>query len=349
MMRSGSIIVLAALAAGVAPPARACDVCAVYTATELRERRTGFRLGVAEQITSFTTLQRDGEEVDNTAGERLLSSITQVIAGYGITPRFGVQLNLPLISRTFRRVENGRLTAGDETGVGDLSLIGQALAYSSVSETSVFRFSVLGGIKFPTGDASPLAEELPEVQASIGTAGTRRGAAIRPRHAAPVPHDDPPGGTSNAPLESGIHGHDLALGSGSYDGIVGAQLFWSWQRLFATAGGQYAIRTEGAFDYQFANDLTWLAGPGAFVLLAPTYTLGIQGIFSGETKGNDQQLDVKFDDTAITALYAGPAFLFTWGTSLDAEVAADLPVVRHNTGLQIVPDFRVRAAMAWRF
>jgi hypothetical protein len=346
MIRSGFTTVLAACAAGVAPPARACDVCAVYTATELRERRTGFRLGVAEQITSFTTLQRDGEEVDNTAGERLLSSITQVIAGYGITPRLGVQLNLPLISRTFRRVENGRLTAGDETGVGDMSLVGQALAYSSVSETSVFRFSLLGGIKFPTGDASRLAEELPEVRASIGAAGTPRLAAVRPRHAVPVPVDDPHG---DPPVESGIHGHDLALGSGSYDGIVGGQLFWSWKRLFATAGGQYTIRTEGAFDYQFANDLTWLAGPGAFVLLGHTYSLGVQGVFSGETKGNDQQLDVKFDDTAITALYAGPAFLFTWGTSLDAEVAADLPVVQHNTGLQIVPDFRLRAAMAWRF
>jgi len=347
MMRSRlPTVVLAACAAGVAPPARACDVCAVYTATELRERRTGFRLGVAEQITSFTTLQRDGEEVDNTAGERLLSSITQVIAGYGITPRLGVQLNLPLISRTFRRVENGRLTAGDETGVGDMSLVGQALAYSSVSETSVCRFSLLGGIKFPTGDASRLAEELPEVRASIGAAGTRGLAAVRPRHAVPVPVDDPHG---DPPLESGIHGHDLALGSGSYDGIVGGQFFWSWKRLFATAGGQYTIRTEGAFDYQFANDLTWLAGPGAFVLLGHTYSLGVQGVFSGETKGNDQQLDVKFDDTAITALYAGPAFLFTWGTSLDAEVAADLPVVQHNTGLQIVPDFRVRAAMAWRF
>lgn len=347
MMRSRfATIVLGACAAGVAPPARACDVCAVYTATELRERRTGFRLGVAEQITSFTTLQRDGEEVDNTAGERLLSSITQVIAGYGITPRLGVQLNIPLISRTFRRVENGRLTSGDETGIGDLSLIGQALAYSTVSEESVFRFSVLGGVKFPTGDASPLAEELPAVQASVSAAGTRRSVAVRPRHASPAPMDDPHG---DPPLESGIHGHDLALGSGSYDGIVGGQLFWSWKRLFATAGGQYAIRTEGAFDYQFANDLTWLAGPGAFVLLAPTYSLGVQGVFSGETKGNDQQLDVKFDDTAITALYVGPQFLFTWGTSLDAEVAADLPVVERNTGLQIVPDFRVRAAMAWRF
>ena len=167
-----------------------------------------------------------------------------------------------------------------------------------------------------------------------------------PRHTEPVPGG---GGGGTPQVVSGVHGHDLTLGSGSYDGLIGASVFWSWERFFVTAATQFAIRSEGAFDYQFANDLTWLAGPGAFVLLGHTYSLGVQGVFSGETKGNDQQLDVKFDDTAITALYAGPAFLFTWGTSLDAEVAADLPVVQHNTGLQIVPDFRVRAAMAWRF
>jgi len=340
--------VLAAVAASLLASARAqaCDVCAIYTATELREGKPGLRLGVAEQYTLFGTLQQGGHEVPNPADQFLRSSITQVLAGWNFTPHLGVQLSLPIISRTFRRIEDGHPASGDETGVGDLSLVGQALAYSSVSETSVFRFSLLGGIKFPTGDASPLAEELPEVRASLGAADTHRAAAVRPRHAAPVPVDDP---RRDPPLESGIHGHDLALGSGSYDGIVGGQLFWSWKRLFATVGGQYTIRTEGAFDYQFANDLTWLGGPGAFVLLGHNYSLGIQGVFSGETKGNDEQLDVKFDDTAITALYAGPAFLFTWGTALDAEVAADLPVVQHNTGLQIVPDFRVRAAMGWRF
>ena len=328
-------------AASAVRPAAACDVCAVYTATELREARTGFRLGVAEQLSRFTTLKRDSEEVDNDAGERLTSSITQLIAGYTITPRVGVQLSLPLISRTFRRVEGDALVHDDETGPGDLALIGHALAYSSVTERSVFRFSLLGGVKFPSGDSSRLGEELAEERA-VGVAPRPR-----PRHT-PSPGDDP-ADPDAAAHESGIHGHDLALGSGSYDGIVGAGLFWSWQRFFATAETQYAIRSEGDFDYTYANDLTWSSGPGVFALLGHDHTLAIQGLVTGETKGNDEQAGVKLDDTAITALYAGPGLTFTWGTSLDAEVAADLPVVQHNTGLQIVADFRLRGAIAWRF
>ena len=323
--RRAAALAVGALLTAACHRASACDVCAVYTATELRERRTGFRIGASEQLSRFTTLQRGGDEVPNPAGERLTSSITQVWLGYNFTPRLGVQLNVPLISRTFRRVEGGHhLVDGDEGGVGDLVLVGQALPYSLVTERSVFRFSVLGGVKFPTGNSDRLAEELAEGH-----------------------HHDGP--THGADLQSGIHGHDLALGSGSFDGLVGGQLFWSWQRLFATAAGQYAIRTEGDFEYQFADDVTWSAGPGVFALLTPTYTLGVQALTTGETKGNDRQAGVQASDTAITALYAGPGLTFTWGTSFAADVAADLPVLQHDTGLQIVPDFRLRGGASWRF
>ena len=312
-----------ALLAAVPSGAFACDVCAVYTATELHERRTGFRLGASEQLSRFTTLQRGGDEIDNPAGERLTSSITQVWLGYNLTPRLGIQANLPLVSRTFRRIEGGRRVDGDETGIGDLVVVGQALAYSLVTERSVLRFSVLGGVKFPTGDSGRLGEELEEGH-----------------------HHD---GHDHHGLASGIHGHDLALGSGSFDGVAGGQLFWSWQRLFVTAGGQYSLRTEGDFAYEFADDLTWTGGPGVFALLTPTRTLAVQGVVSGETKGNDRVAGVQATDTAVTALYVGPGLALTWGPSISAEIAADLPVVQHNTGLQIVPDFRLRGGASWRF
>src|SRR5215468_737296 len=60
---------------------------------------------------------------------------------------------------------------------------------------------LLTGIKFPTGDSSRLKEELHEVE---------------------VP---------GAP-ESGIHGHDLTLGTGSYDGIFGEQTALRYKNFF---------------------------------------------------------------------------------------------------------------------
>jgi len=327
-------------------PAAACDVCAVYTATEQRQARTGPYVGVAEQLTRFTTLQRDGDEVPNGADERLSSSITQVLLGYNLTPRFGLQLNVPIISRTFRRLEDGRIAHDDESGIGDLSLIGTVNAFTHVTEQSVFRLTLLGGLKLPSGDSGRLREERAEGH-HHDHGGERAPAGIVTNHVPSEPGE--PAETPGDELESGIHGHDLALGSGSVDGIIGGQLFWSWRRLFVTTGAQYALRTEGDFGYEYANDLTWSCGPGVMALLEHDYTLALQAVVTGETKGKDTLDGVRADDTGITALYAGPEITFTWGSWLGADLVLDVPVVQNNTALQIVADYRVRAGITWHF
>lgn len=309
----------AALALCAPVPARACDVCAIYSGTEHREARSGWWLGVAEQYSRFATLKNDGEEVEN-PGERLHSSITQLLLGYNLTPRFGVQLNLPIITRQFRRLEEGVLTSGDETGPGDLSLLGVLRPYSLATEESVLRVSLLGGLKLPSGSADRLREELAEDDNG---------------------HEDGD--------ESGVHGHDLALGSGSVDGVIGGRFFASWRRFFLTTAVQYAIRTEGSIDYRYANDLTWQGGPGVFAVATQEYTLALQAVVAGEHKGKDTLDGEEADDTAITAVYLGPGITFTWGDSLGADLTADLPVLQDNSALQLVPDFRLRGGVTWHF
>ncbi len=329
---------------GLPVRAPACDICAVYTATEMRESRSGIRLGVSEQLTRYTTLQENGEEVANPNHERLESSITQVVLGYQINPKVGLQLNLPFISRSFRRVESIGVVNSDETGFGDLSLLANALAYSRVDEHSLVRFSLLGGLKLPSGDSHRLAEELTAPQGGGGD------------HAEDVVAHDLLGSSGfqlqhadEAHLQSGIHGHDLALGSGSVDYIFGGQLFANYRRTFFTGVLQYTARTTGDFEYRYADDLVWSGGPGAYLLLGHDHSLGFQAVVSGETKGKDVQAGARQDDTAITSLYVGPGFNFTWRTNLSGEIAADLPVIEHSSALQIVPDFRLRGAVVWRF
>jgi hypothetical protein len=321
----------------------ACDVCAIYTATEVSEGRRGFRLGVGEQFTRYLTERVNGEEIPS-FGEFLNSSITQFVLGYQWNERFGIQLNIPFIARTFRRLEDGRLERGDSIGAGDLSLIGNLLAFDRVTDRSVFLFSLLGGLKLPSGNPDFLAEELGDSPAALAGQPARRGIA---GHS--TPGDDPRGDDGAPRQHGGVHGHDLALGSGSVDGVVGGSIYWSYDRFFVTAALQYAVRREGAFEYRFANDLTWVGGPGWYPLLTHDYTLGIQAVFSGETKGKDTQAGETLDDTGITALYLGPGMRFSWGTQLSAELTADLPVVQHNTALQIVPNYRVRGGIVWRF
>lgn len=339
--RGPTVLSLLVLVAGGAIRARACDVCAVYTATQTREGRPGLSLSVAEQYTHFGTERLDGEEVTLPAEERLDSSITQFVAGYAFTPRAGVQLDVPYIERTFTRIHDHALEHGSESGIGDLALVGDVLAFQRVEGDSMFRFSLVGGIKFPTGNSDRLGEELQPAHATGALAH------VRPRHSGS--HEPTTGEAGALPAEGGVHGHDLTLGSGSFDGLVGGHLFWSWGRLFATAAMQYAIRTEGDFEYRFANDLTWLGGPGYFVLLTHDTSLGLQAVLSGETKGKDTQAGQPANDTAITALYVGPGLSFTWRGSLGAEVGVDLPVYQHDSSLQLVPDVRVRGGLTWRF
>jgi len=126
-------------------------------------------------------------------------------------------------------------------------------------------------------------------------------------------------------------------------------VFARWKRLFGTANVQYAIRSEGDFQHQSANDLTWFGGPGAYLALEHGYTLSLQAVVLGETKGKDPFAGVPDEDSAETLVYLGPQLNFTWGSRLSALVGVDLPVYRDNSGTQVMPDYRVRAAVSWRF
>ena len=310
---------LSVLAGVVTPSAPACDLCSIYSATQARgEIGKGFYSGVAEQFSHFGTVQVDGRKVSNDVGQYLDSSISQLFAGYNFNDRLGVQFNLPVMYRAFKRPKGFEIDRGTESGIGDVSLIGNLLVYRTLRENFTFNWSVLGGIEFPTGSTDRIREEFNEVE---------------------VP---------GAP-QSGVHGHDLTLGTGSFDGIVGTGIFTRWRRLFLTANAQYAIRTKGDFDYQFANNLTWSGGPGVYLALGHKYTLALQAVVSGERKDTDTFQGASADDTGVTAIYLGPQLSFTWSSKLSAQVGADLPISIDNTALQTVPDYRVRAAVNWRF
>jgi hypothetical protein len=196
--------------------AMACDLCSVHAASEAQGGSgQGFYGGAAEQFTRFDTLQSSGRTVSND-GENLNSLTSQLFVGYNIHPRFGVQLNLPIIYREYHRqfasAADGHVfspATHSEGGLGDASLIGNLRAYEYLSEDLTFNWTVLGGIKFPTGAS---------------------------HHLNPDETD----------FSTGIGGHDLAMGSGSYDGLVGTGVFARWKRAFLTANMQYAIRSEGA-------------------------------------------------------------------------------------------------------
>lgn len=304
----------AVLMAACAQPVLACDFCAVYAATEAQGNSgKGFFAGLATQYTYFDTFQSDGRNQPNPDAEHINSLISQAFIGYNFNDRFGLQFNLPVIYREWSALpEGGGRVHGSETGLGDALLLGNIRLYRHRTTDFTFNWNGLAGVKFPTGNSHFLKPALDDIAAGIG-------------------------------------GHDLALGSGSYDGVIGTDIFLRRGKFFATAGTQYHIRSEGTFGYQYANELSWTGGPGVYLALKEDYTLSLQALVSGEYKKEDTIHGVALDDSAITSVFVGPEINFTWSSELSAEVGADLPVSITSSGEQIVPTFRIHAAVTWRF
>ena len=302
------ILMSVVLAGACAQKVLSCDLCAIYAATQAQGGSgQGLLGGAAEQFTEFATLQQEGHQVPS-QGQYIDSSVAQVFAGYNFNNWLGVQLNLPVIYRGY----GSHTMRATESGIGDLSLVATAAPVQKLSERFNLTWTLLGGLKFPTGNPSKL-------------------------------------NTPDSELPEGIGGHDLALGSGSYDGLVRTGAFVRWNKLFATANVQYAIRTEGAFQHRYANDLTWSGGPGVYLALNHNYTLSLEAAVSGETKGKDAFNGVPDQDSAETLVYLGPQVNFTWGSRWSVLLGGDLPVVRENSGTQVLPNYKVRAAITLRF
>jgi hypothetical protein len=321
-----------------------CDLCGCYTpqmqmlapAAAPFDWLNGWDAAVGEQFTHFGTVQIEGREVPNPTDQYENSSITQFVAGYTINPRLALQVSLPVIYREFKRPHGFQMDRGTESGIGDTSLILKFVAMHFVKgggrsfdvsgknpiaiehEPDFVASAVLfPGIKFPTGATNRLKEEFHEVE----IAGA------------------PP---------SGIHGHDLTLGTGSYDGIFGEQNSVRYKNFFVETNLQFTLRGDGAHQYHFANDLIWNGGPGYYFVRDQKTVAGLQFVISGEYKDTDRFRGKVAEDTGITSTFIGPRLMASRGR-WSAEASVEIPVSIDNTALQVVPDYRIRAALAVHF
>jgi len=74
----------------------------------------------------------------------------------------------------------------------------------------------------------------------------------------------------------------------------------------------------------------------------------LQAVVSGEHKDLDRFRGKPAEDTGVTSVFVGPRMLFSLGR-ISGELAAEFPVSIENTALQIVPDYRLSAAITVTF
>ena len=320
--------------------ASACDLCAIYNANSTRgESSSGFLFAVSEQYIPFSTLQLEGQPLHLTSAslqhffEQAYndSSITHLVPGYNFSSRFGLSVNLPIIYRSFRRTQLTPLgtmvdESGTESGLGDMSLISRWTIIQKVKMKYSVVVSLLGGVKFPTGDTERLEEEIEQERMFNAFFG----------------------GPGHYHSLGGVHLHDLTLGSGSYDGILGTTANLRWQRWFFNSQFQYYLRTQ-AGGYKFGDELIVSGGPGAYLLLSEGFTLSLQANAVYDTMARDKSLGLKSTETGVTAWYFGPQLSLTWCEHFSANAGVDLPLRIYNRSLQDVPDYRIHAGLAWRF
>jgi hypothetical protein len=331
-MRS-TLVLLALITSGLA--ARACDLCAVYNADAATgESSQGFSLTISEQFIPYRTVQLDGDELPSSTLDDLFldRSITHIVPTWNFSDRFGVSVNLPVIYQRFKQSQLIPTTpfivteSDSEAGIGDLSLIGRVTVFRTQTSKVSFSINLLGGVKFPTGDTERIEDEV---------ALTRLW--------------EPIAGPGHSHAVGGVHLRDLTFGSGSYDGIFGATVNTRWQRLFVNAQFQYYLRTEGESDYKFGDQWMVSGGPGIFLFLEKSFTLGLQALATYDKMDPDELSGARRPNTGMTAIYLGPQINASLGSRFSLYAGLDIPVEIDNKGLQNVPDYRFHGGVSIRF
>lgn len=330
--------VLAAAMAGI--NVRSCELCAVYNASAAQGSSRGVFLSLSEQYIAFRREMLGGSSLHRAQPDGFDRSISHVVLGYDFSSRFGLSANLPVMAFRYDRFDIQYFRnrppvlareSGTIFGLGDLALIGRVGVFERMNRRHSVVLQALAGLKVPTGDPQRIREEVEQTE---------------------LYDQFLPPGTPHDPLGhsvSSVHLHDLAEGSGSWDGVFGLTLSTRWERAIFNAQFQYSLRTRGESGFRFGDDLLISGGPGIRVISNPTGTLTLQALFSFETTGRSELGGRSSDRTGMSMVYAGPQLTATLGSRWSLNAGVDFPVSADANGFQVVPEHRVHGGVSVRF
>jgi hypothetical protein len=338
----------------------------------------GWQVGVDHQYTPLKNLNLNGHEIANPDGEKILSNTTHLNFTYNVTEKSGFIISIPFHHKDYQRRVGDEIQRGTVSGLGDLVLRARFSPVARFSEKRTLVWTVEAGLKLPTGDSSMLRDHghshgveatpsggsQPGHHQHDGSEGENHhhgraylaheghdhgdggGEEEQPQHA-PSEASTAPGATHSHHHLSAVEGHDLTLGSGSVDGILGTGLVYQDGNVYATAGAQYLLRSQGTAGYRYGDMLTWRVAPGYLFIHEDNRILGLQVNVSGEHHDPNRVYNLK-DHGYVDIIYAGPEVV-AQGENLSLGLGLDLPVKYRAEGRTLAPDYRARFHFNWRF
>jgi hypothetical protein len=290
--------------------------------------RLGGAIGLIVQRVDADRARSGTSGYDDPRAQDLRTTSAELLLSMRLGERFGLRAYLPWIDRTWRRALPGGVEEGRIEGAGDALIEATGLAVRHVGGGTTALLTAIVGLKLPTGSSSELDHE-----GQLAAGQTTSGGHVH--HAPGV-----------APAL--VHPHDISLGTGSWDAVLGAAAFARAGRLYGTARSLYALRTGGRGGFHAGDEVSWGGGPGLYLMQRGQATLGLLANVTGEIRARDRIDGQTIDDTGGTELFVGPDLQASW-RGLSGEAGVDLPVLQRLNGLQLAADYRAHLGVNWAF
>jgi hypothetical protein len=275
----------------------------------------GFTLGSFRlRVTEEATLKEGTETVADPQDQAVTTFEEDFTLVYGATRDLTLGATLPILERRLRfdgPARERRTIFAD--GLGDLTLSGAYRFFRRDVERGTTQFSLLGGLKLPTGATDIEDSNLPRL---TGKPETR--------------------------LSPG-----LQLGSGSVDGIVGVAGFHNMDRLSFYADAQGKLNTEGAQDFRAGNRLFY--DLSADYVLLPGRNMFLILELNGVVTERAEQAERTVRDSGGHLLFLSPGIQYLPIPPLILEGSVQIPIYRDLNGRQLAPDWSVVVGFRYLF
>ncbi len=275
----------------------------------------GFTLGSTRlRVTRAATLKEGTESITDPQDQAVTTFEEDVNFVYGATRDLTLGVTQPIVERRLRFDDSaGERRTISADGPGDLTLVGAYRFYRRDIERGTTQFSLLGGLKLPSGATDIEDSNLPRL---TGGTGTRL----------------PP---------------SLQLGSSSVDGIVGVAGFHNMDRLSFYADIQGKLNTEGAQNFQAGNILFYDLSMD-YVLL-PQRNMFLILELNGVSTSRGEQSGSTVRDSGGQLLFISPGLQYLPIPPLILEVGIQIPIYRDLNGRQLAPDWSVVIGLRYLF